>query len=185
MLKIAPHQQRLPFGGHQYAEYGITFKGETFDVVKDKLTKFRLNNNIPAGNPGQEILAHYAKHWPWMVKSDGESPRMESTEYIRWRDWIFRTWRTPPKKMVTPKEAKERWEKCLSCPMLRRRPMESTDESAELVRKAFILRRGIEVPTNLGFCALHGADLSVLVFTEPAKDFSDKKDTVQPECCWV
>ncbi len=166
MLKINKDQKRLPVGGHHYIEYGKTFKGESVDEIEEQISAFRLANNIPAGNPKQEILAFYAKNWPWMVKEDREAVETISDEdYIAWREWVYSTWKNPPKLR------KSRWE--------------STDESSELVRRAYLLRRGIEVPINLTFCSCHRADLGVLVLTEQAKSYSARKDVEQPVNCWI
>src|SRR5690349_17404270 len=106
MLQLNTKQKRMPFGGHQYPEYGMVFRGETFKEVKDKLAKFRLDNNIPAGNPEQEILVHYLKNWPWMVIINDKPPAsMGDEDYAKWRDWIHKTWKNPPRKHLTTKEA--------------------------------------------------------------------------------
>lgn len=186
MLKFNKDQLRLPVGGHHYVEYGKTFKGEDVPDLEKQIAAFRLANNIPAGNPKQEILNFYAKNWPYMVKRDYEGVETVSDEdYIHWRQWIYDTWSRPPKKLLTTKEAKERWEICLKCPLMRRFKWESTDESAELTRRAFILRRGIEIPHEIGYCSLHRTDVGVYVFIDQSKSFSAMKDAEQPKECWV
>ena len=117
MLKLNEKQQRTPIGGHQFHEYGNTFRGESFDEVVKKLKDFRLTNNLRLGDPEQEVLLHYATHWPWMVRRipDVEQEE-ESSDYKDWRAWVQRTWKKPPVKMITTKEASDRWNSCLTCP---------------------------------------------------------------------
>lgn len=186
MLKLNPYQQRLPVGGHQYYEHGTMFRGETFDEVKDKLTQFRLNNGLPMGDPEQQILTHYAKNWPYMVKGDAERKEIQvSNKFVLWREWVLKTWRGPPKKVVTQKEADIRSDICASCPYNTKRDWEETDESDALKRRVFIMHAARPSPKTNGFCSCHLADLNVLVFLNTPKEHSSKKDVEQPKFCWV
>lgn len=187
MLKLNRNQKREPIGGHQFVERSITFKGDTFDEVVEKIRDFRITNCLPVGDPEQEVLIHYVKNWPYMVTDDkGATWGTENLMFMAWRKWISDTWRTPPKKMVTTKEAVPRWEKCRSCPHNKKLDWEETDESSELKRRAFILRKGIDAPTDIGFCALHSADLGVITFIDNARDFSQKpKDKGDYPSCWI
>jgi hypothetical protein len=186
MLKLKENQKRQPVGGHHFTSHSTTFKGDTFyDVVK-KLRQFRLINGLPVGDPAQEVLNYYAKNWPFMVMVSEENPtRVTKEEYVKWREWVQKTWENPPKKTITTKEAKLRWDVCLKCPFNKQFSWEGTDESAEITRRAFILRKGIEVPIGLGFCGLHSADLSVFVWIDNSKEFSSNKEEKQPSECWV
>lgn len=187
MLKINKDQMRLPFGGHHFYEMGLMMKGDTFDEVRIKLTDFRLNNNRPVGNPGQDILTYYAVNFPWMVKEDDAEMPQEGENFLAWRAWIQKTWNRPPKKIIVSKEAEMRWSVCKTCP--HNIPIAAGNRRAEfdeLKRKAFILRRGIKIPPEIGFCSLHRADLSAFTFTETPKDHSEiKKDTPNYPGCWV
>lgn len=187
MLKINKDQMRLPFGGHHYVENGHMLKGETFDEVKTKLTDYRLNNNNPVGNPGQDILAYYAVNFPWMVREDPTEMPEESENFIDWRAWVQKTWVKPPKKMLTSKEASFRWEVCKGCKF--NQPIEQGHKPAEfeqITRKALLLRRGVKIPQELGYCCLHRFDLSVATFIETPRDHSEKS-TSSPNhpSCWV
>lgn len=188
MLRLNPDAKRAPFGGHHYPEHGMTFKGESFKEVLKDVADFRRNNNLPAGDPEQEVLFYYASKFPWMVRADHgavEPPQVKS-QYHEFRDWVHKTWRKPPVSSVTTKQARERWAVCEKCPFNVPYAFRETDESSELVRRSFLLRRGITVPSFLGFCALHKADLGAFSFFEDAKSYSSKKDsTQQPAPCWV
>jgi hypothetical protein len=185
MLRLNPNSKKSPPGGHHYIEYGITFRGDTFKQVAEKLKDFRLHNNIPLGNPEQEILGFYAFSWPYLVKDASEVVEDEAPDQFKeWRKWVQETWKNPPKKIVTLKEASDRWAVCENCPFNQQFKHDETDESAEIARRAFLLRRGMSVPDFLGFCSCHGTDLSAFVFFQPAKGFSSNKE-VQPEGCWV
>jgi hypothetical protein len=189
MLKLNKDQLRQPYGGHQYYERGLLIAGDSFDDVKKKLIAFRLNNNIPEGDAEQDILHHYLKNWPWMVQDDStRKPREEQPDYVAWRKWIYRIWNNPPNKIVSSKQASDRWEICKTCPFNKGMEWEETNESSELARRAFLLRRGIEVPKNLGFCSLHKWDLGVANFIENPKELSqndNKTDNRKCDQCWV
>lgn len=162
--------------------------GESFEEVRDKLADFRVNNNVPIGDPGQDILSHYANNWPWMVMHDDQPSvnKEQSREYINWRRWIYRIWNNPPLKTVSTKEASMRWDVCKKCPRNKKMEWEETKESSELARRAFLMRRGIDIPKETGFCDCHNWDISVVSFVETPRELSGKlKDSADQPGCWV
>ncbi len=187
MYKLRKDQMRLPYGGHHYHEHGLTLKGDSFDEVKQKLSDYRLNNNRPIGDPEQDILRYYWVNFPWMVREDDVEAPQEPEEFAGWRRWIQKTWVKPPNKTLTTKEASFRWDVCKGCP--HNKPIEEGLKSAEfeqLTRKAFMLRRGAKIPTELGYCCLHRFDLGVATFIETPKDHSElPSDTPNYPSCWV
>lgn len=187
MLKINKDQMRLPHGGHHYLEDDFMMKGDTFDEVKSKLAEFRLNNNRPVGNPGQDILAYYAVNFPYMVREDDTEIPEETNEFMSWRAWVQKTWVHPPKKTLTMKEASFRWDVCKTCPC--NLPIESGQRPSEfeqITRKAFMLRKGAKIPSELGYCSLHHFDLGVATFIETPRDHSEQReDTPNYPRCWV
>ena len=188
MLKLKENSKKSPPGGHHYVEHRVTFKGESWTEVVKKVTDFRLHNNIPQGNPSQEVLNFYADNWPWLVKEDESAPEPEPapSQYDLWRDWIYRTWKNPPKKLVTPTEAKARWAICSTCPMNEQFKFSESSESAELTRRTFLLRRGIESSEALAFCSCHKADLASFSFFDNAKEYSRMHHPIEkPDRCWV
>ncbi len=185
MLKLNEKQQRTPIGGHQFHEYGTTFKGESFTEVVKKLKNFRLNNNLNVGNPEQEILNHYATHWPWMVRRSDEAPEQEKgSDYMDWRDWLQRTWKKPPSKFVSTKEASERWNCCLTCPHNLKKDWGVSAESTELNKRAFVLSRGLDVPSGIGYCNFHKCDLGVFSLIDKVNNYSSTTNQ-PPANCWV
>src|SRR5688572_8545784 len=188
MLKLNDIQQRLPYGGHQYPENGHIIRGDTFKELVNNVSAYRVNNHIPIGNPEQDVLFHYAKHWPWMVKEDREAVEVkEDSAYAEYREWVEFTWRHPITRIITPKQASDRWKVCETCPYNQKRDWKETKESTELARRAFLLRRGVGVPKNLGICSLHkNADIPVLSFSEiPVSNAERRKDAELPAGCWV
>lgn len=186
MLIPNKESMRLPIGGHQYPSHGIMFRGDTFNELLQKLTDFRITNGIKLGKPEQEILQHYALHWPYMVRHIPGGADEPADDFEQWREWIQRVWAVPPKTVITPTEAKERWVKCLSCPMNKAFNWEDNEESRELERRAFLLRRGVDVPEGLGFCSCYSCDLAVAVFLEDKSGhFKQNKGTEKPGPCWV
>jgi hypothetical protein len=186
MLKLKPNSKRAPYGGHHYPEYGMMFKGESFAEVVKKVKEFRISNNISLGNPEQDVLVFYVSHWPWLVEEDHESVEDEIPDQFReWRLWIQSTWRTPPTKLVTPTEAKLRWKVCETCPYNEQFKHEESQESSEITRRAFLLRRGLDAPDYLGFCACFKTDLgSLSYFDSPAK-YVKPTSVEKPGNCWV
>lgn len=187
MLEFKKNQKRLPFGGHHHPAYGIVFRGETLAEVVKKIEDYRINNHLAIGNPEQEVLERYQKLWPWLVKtSEDKEPTPEKSQaYKDWRFWVDRLWANPPIKVLTIKEARLRWDVCLKCPFNQKPDWKDDRETAEIKRRLYLLRRGVDVPEDLGICALHKADLSVLSFLENPENVSLKKDGEKPKDCWV
>ena len=186
MLKLKANSKRAPYGGHHYPEYGMTFKGESYSEVVEKVRDFRLNNSIPLGNPGQDVLCFYAAHWPWLVEEDRESVQEDPPDQFgEWRSWVQDTWKKPPLKLVTPTEARTRWKICENCPFNEQFKFEETKESAEVQRRAFLLRRGLDAPETLGFCALHRTDLGAFSYFDTPASHAKPTGEKQPKECWV
>lgn len=187
MLKLNPNQKRQPIGGHQFVEKGVTFTGDTFKEVVEKIYNFRTTNCLVLGDPEQDILVYYARNWPFMVMDDSVAIKTISPDRLfLWRQWIVEAWSKPPHKLVSGKEAAARWEICENCPFNKRLDWKETNETAELSRRAFLLRRGMTAPSFLGFCSLHNADLSVFTFIDNPEAFSKKKkDGEKVEGCWL
>lgn len=186
-LRIKANSMREPFGGHHYEVGGQTFKGKNYDEVVRSLAAFRINNNIPLGNPDSEVIAYYAVNWPWLVEEYEAEPKpMPMEGYLAWRLWLMEAWNNPPKKLLTNKEASERFAICRKCPMNMpiSRDGSPADEMAALKRKSFLLRRGSMAPEGIGYCTLHRVDLSVFCFLDNCLAFSSKKPDAKdlPEC---
>jgi hypothetical protein len=182
MLRLRKDSKRAPFGGHHFTDHGVTFRGENLQEVVKKLSEFRLGNAIPIGSPEQEVLRFYGENWPYLVeRTDGSEPERNGL-YDQYREAVHEMWRRPPKKFLTTKEASLRWEVCKTCPFNTKHDWKETNESAEIARRAFVLRRGMDVPDSLGFCALHKADIPALSFLAEPKVYAS--DAKHPGC-WV
>lgn len=186
MYQLKQNSKKAPFGGHQYHEYGVTFSGASFDAVVEKLKAFRLNNSITYGDPEQEVLAYYADKWPWLVERVDEEGEREEEDYAAWRDWVHKTWRSAPTKLIVPKEAQDRWDICEKCPFNMPDEFGNGPEPKELRRRAFLMRRGVDVPKHLGYCSHHRADLGAFTFIQNAKVFSALPKEGEPfKGCWT
>ena len=186
MLRYNKNQHRSPIGGHHFSDHGVMFRGDTFDEVVEKIRNFRITNALPLGEPSQDVLRFYAKNFPYMVVADGAETKEEGdAKRNSWRSWVFETWRNPPKKVIVTKDAERRWEICKKCPYNRSIENYKNSEDKEIRKRAYLLRKGIDIPSGLGFCSLHKADLSVFTFIEDAKAHSHAKDGDKHEKCWV
>jgi len=186
VLELNKNQKRLPIGGHHFRDHSVTFRGETLDEVVKKLTSFRASNNIPAGNPEQEVLFFYAKNWPYMVKrSENEEQQAIDNDYVAWRDSVYKLWSKQPPKFIPQLEAIERWNVCETCPNLVKIDWPTSPEMTELLHRTFLLSRGLQTPSFLGYCARHSTDLRSVVYVESPTSLSSKKDGQQPEKCWI
>lgn len=185
MLHINPYQHRQPFGGHHFKDHGVMFKADTFPQLLQKVKDFRINNGLPLRAPDQEILQFYAKHWPWTVISDETPSKSDGSNFAAWRTWVSKTWNTPPIKLQTSKEAALRWDVCRKCPFNVKFDWTETPESVQIQRRSFVMRRGLPVPVELGFCTLHKADLAVFCFIDDTTKYSDKEPGKEHKDCWV
>lgn len=184
--KLNEHQQLRPHGGHHFTAHGILMKGDTLDEVVRQIKDYRINNAIPVGDPTDEVLQYYAAKWPFMVYPDEDAKEFRpSVMKERWMKWVRVRWLKPSVKQITLKEAEARWKVCQFCPY--NKPLTPVnDEQTAIARKAFMLRRGQTIPSNIGFCALHGADIGAMVFLEAPVEVSDKpKDAANHTNCWV
>jgi hypothetical protein len=185
MLKLKANSKRSPYGGHHYPEYGMTFRGDSYSEVVEKVKDHRLRNNIAMGRPEQDVLNFYAAHWPWLVEEDREAVVEDPpTQFSKWREWVFETWKKPPLKLVTPTEAKLRWKICETCPFNEQFKFSEDEESSEITRRSFLLRRGLSAPESMGFCGCFQADLGSFSYFDTPADFA-KPTGEKPANCWV
>jgi hypothetical protein len=176
-----------PLGGHHFIEGRVRIEGNTLDEVASKLSDYRINNTIPIGNPKDEILQYYLQKYPYMVDIDDEGIPEPAGDRLKaqWVQWIRNRWGKPLGKAASSKEAEGRSAVCAKCPF--NVPIEpTTTEEHEMLRKAFMLRRGHDVPKKLGFCSLHLWDNGSAIFIEAPTGVSGMtKDTAKYPRCWV
>ena len=186
MLELNKDAHREPIGGHQFPSHGIMFRSDTFKELVEKLKTFRLVNGLKLGNPEQEILQHYAKNWPFLVKQAGSEEVHEGNTLDAWRMWVYDTWNDPPKKYIVEKEARERMAICAICEYRMGRPEGSKEEVESIDRRAFLLRKGIAVDEKIKFCACHLWDIPIASLIDDPKKYSNQpKDEGCPPNCWV
>lgn len=181
------HTLVLPIGGHHFIEDGVMLKGDTLPDVVKALSDYRLTNMVPIGEPEQEILQYYMRNWPYMVDEDYDYKITDAkvSPNSRWVKWIRMNWGKPLGKMATAREANSRAAICCKCPY--NLPIEPINqEEQEMMRKAFMMRRGHDVPKNLGFCSLHLWDNGSSIFIEAPSNVSGlEKDAARYVGCWV
>lgn len=188
MIVLNKNQQREPIGGHHYVELGRVISGETFMGVVDQVRDSRITNGRSVGNPEMDVLLFYQANWPFMVIEDEfKKPEPEpDPNYTTTRDWVFSTWKNPPKKLVTSKEATIRAGICSSCPKRISKHKTMSEEASEVERRSFMLRCGITIKDSEAYCSCHRWPIEVAIFIDGADRFSAKKDKDNvPEGCWV
>lgn len=188
MIVLNKDQQRLPIGGHHFQEAGMTVTGENVKEVSDKVRDLRITNGRPVGDPEREIILYYAHNWPYMVIEDEfAEPKPEPSEdYVRYRHWVYATWKNPPKKLVTHKEATERQAICDNCPSRKVVDWGDSEEAKELARRTFILRCGTKTSEITNFCSCHRWDIGTSVHFHGPEQFSAKsKESTCPKSCWA
>jgi hypothetical protein len=185
MIVLNESQQREPIGGHHFPEGAHVIKGKTFDEVVHGLTDYRITNGKPVGNPKREVLEYYDRNFPYMTQK-GEGPYVPDVreDYIRYRSWVFSTWKNPPKKTVTTKEATLRHEICDKCSERKPASWGSSQEAEELARRSFMLRCGLKTCGADGYCSCNRWPIETSVFLDQADQFSAKEPEVErPASC--
>ena len=130
------------------------FRAQKWEDLLQKIRDHRIRNNRPVGDPEREVLQYYERNYPFMVmEGKGDPAKPEDSNYRRWRHWVQTIWNHPPKTVVTPKQAGERWAICLECPFNTAKDWPMTDESKEVDRRAALLRRGQTIPERIGYCS--------------------------------
>lgn len=177
---------RQPIGGHHFIVYRpitTTLRADSLDELEQELKDFRINNGFPLGDPLQDILEFYAINWPYLVNQEPGEKEEPGIRFTLWREWIQKLWKNPPKNLCPNKIAKERWETCRNCKYHKLLPGNGTEEYSELTRRAFMLRRGLDVPTTLGYCAFHAVDLGVFTMIDHPDKFS--QNTKEYDECFI
>lgn len=186
MYVLRKNSHKAPFGGHQFHEYGTTIRADSYPELVEKVKNFRLVNSLAFGNPEQDILHYYSENWPWLVERKEDTYVQTDSNYETWKNWIQKAWKKPPARIVATAEAKTRWAVCEKCPFNRPLNFPDSPELEELKKRAFLLKRGIDTPSTIGYCAVHRCDIGVLSFIDNAEDFSSKKQKGGSYGdCWV
>jgi hypothetical protein len=186
MLELNKHQQRRPYGGHHFPEFGMIVRGDSFDELVKKVKDIRLNNFHPVGDPEQDVLRFYAEKFPFMVKAKEVKAVPPPPLSEKAAAWLRAIWVKSPSKTITKKEAEIRWAICAKCPRNQKMAWPDTEEFKEIDRRSFLIKKGMKTPDNLGFCTCHNADLGVFSVLSNAHEYSDKNQgSIQPDSCFV
>lgn len=191
-FKINNNSKKEPIGGHHFKQKTkngeiLVIRADKLSDLYDKIKSYRLSNGMPLGDPEEEVAFFYYENWPYLVTVD-DSKRKKKIDraYELWRASIQNVWRKAPTKFITPTEAGGRHLVCLKCPYNVEKNWPMGDEAQASERRAFMLRRGEQVPKQLGFCALHLCDIGVMSFIETPSIVSSKpKDEENYRGCWV
>ena len=183
-LSLNPDSHKNPRGGHHFSDHGVKFEAENFQTLARKVERYRTANNIPAGDPEQEILRYYETLNPALVLRHDEKIEEKPEDMRLWEASVRSLWRNPPAIDKTPQvHAAARQMICGSCPFnVKITEFKKFKEFPELERRAFVLRNGTGLAANVGYCRLHRVDIGILSFTENPK--SNPSAGTKPESCW-
>lgn len=190
IYELNPNQMRLPLGGkHIFLDRSsfMTFTDDTFDGLIEKIESHRVNNGMDVGNPKEEVIESYAKNYPWMVrlKTEAVGPDEINKRYEMTKMWLRHVWGHPPGGQEPTRVSEERWDICRKCLHNQRFQWPDTAEADEWEKRRFLLVKGLKIPQEIGFCALHRWDNGVASVLETPIRFSAKtKDSGQPGWCW-
>jgi hypothetical protein len=193
-----PKSSVIPPGGYHFitaTPEGGTLKIESHSVesVQELLLKYRLNNNLPVGNPQQEVIDYICGTWPHFCTETTEAflvPAMSITREAhlsrRVSDWTARLWALGSDNAVAQPEADRRAAICSSCPQNKDyRPGACAPCVESLDRLSFIWLRNRSTPfdQSLGGCRACGANLKTAVQASRLPPLSDAdKNSLDPSC---
>lgn len=127
---------------------------------------YRLNNNLPPGDPPAEVEGFYSQEFPWLVSKVGVTVSAAPSPVDR---WLSRLWANPPKVFVETVEADRRRAHCAACPHCH-------DIAPPASYKLAVLASGRSVGN--GICRITGGICGLLVWI----DNPDMPNV--PNICW-
>lgn len=177
-----------PSGGHWFKDRdGSTHRGDSWAAVIARVTSYRKRNNMPPGDPEQEVHDFACKHNthlchdenPEVIKRALRGTSMKG-RVLKWLAEIRKSRATREIKFVEPSEASARAEICASCPGNTPYPAGcgSCKAAVRASRDEVLGRRSVD--GRLNGCNLVGEDLPTSIHLDQVR----VNEPELPAHCW-
>lgn len=153
-----------------------------------KVASYRRNNNLPIGNPTDEVHAQACAANPTLCWNDDETTRQEIKKVslkgrvLRWLSELIRYKERQPLTFVSDDEARAREDVCQKCPNNTALPHEGCGSCKKAINEQrAVLIGGRPRYKRLNACAVLGSDLQSAVHldTVPIENHE------LPQHCWA
>jgi hypothetical protein len=195
---LTPNTSVVPPGGFHYIEKhdGIEVKIESSstDAVIEALLRYRVNNNIPPGNPQADVYNFICGQWPHFCsnnnpynKTVGRTPSPDEPLSRRAVVWITRLWNMGAGNQVTKEEAERRAKVCESCPNnsdYRAGGCGSCIEGIDRLAFNWLRQRSTPQDKQLNACKATGAILRCAVQAGQQPDLTEEEKAKLTPQCW-
>lgn len=193
-------QGLLPPSGWHYKDaqegYRVPHQGEAANVqdLSDRLQEYRLQNQLPVGDPLGDIEAYICSNFPrnCTPHEQGQEPIQQNASNPssnRFVDtialWAKGIYQNQDRRLMPLSEAEQRAQACLRCPL--NQPWENDCPNCVLnaQRILAIIRQGKDVGTHrkLHGCRAHGSCTRTSVHIE--REFLGPVAEGAPDYCWM
>lgn len=190
--RIREPRMKNPRGGWRWTELGVEITESTPNELADHIARMRRANDLPVGEPMDEIAAHLSATDPWMVRYEPEN-KQEAPKKDPLTDrverWTFDRVREPA-QFIHQFDAKQRAAVCHNCLFNRGLKHNSEEESARYWKSLMIASRGkcaSPEADGLRVCALYGHDNRLAVWLESPHTEAKccENDEKKPKNCWI
>ena len=190
--KLREPRMKNPRGGWRWREMGVEVTESTPELLAEHIAKMRRANDLPVGEPMDEIAESLSATNPWMVRYEAENKQevAKRDPFVeRIERWTFDRVRESS-KFIHQFDAKQRAEICRKCPKAKRLIQPTEEESARYWKSLMIASRGkcaSEISDGTGACSLYGHDNRLAIWLE--SPHSEQKCCgnagEKPKKCWI
>lgn len=185
--KIRINVNLFPKDGYFFRETdGASIRAETWKGVIARVKEYRRINNLPAGNPEDEVIAQACQRNPSFCSKETEKQREQTRKVsvkgrvLSWLSNLRKKKETEEIPFVEPALATERARICMSCPQ--NTPIADGCSSCKAALAEY--RRGLlnnRNPTkHLNGCAVLGEDTCVSIHLDDQR----VENNELPSNCW-
>lgn len=164
-----------PHRGHRFKDGdGATIVGETWGGVISRVIARRKRNNMPPGNPHEEVMAQACQQEPAACQETNDAKEQARQSHlkvasikVRVLQWLTGL-KTPVDHFVEPAEAQRRADICAACPKAVAMPegCGSCRKAAEEMRNGILAGRKADSRLVQRGCDVFGSDLAVQAWLE-------------------
>jgi hypothetical protein len=179
----------FPHKGHRFKDRdGATIVGETWGGVINRVIARRKRNNMPMGNPHEEVMEQACQQEPSACSETNDAREQARQTHlkvasikVRILQWLTRL-KTPIDHFVEPAEAARRADICAGCPKAIGLPegCGSCRKASEEMRNGLLAGRKSDGRLIHRGCDVFGSDLATHVWLELVAE--DRPEA--PGNCW-